>query len=149
MDTINNTTFSPPTQEEERTPFIQANTVCTDMEHLKVDYLIPSFARDNVETISHCDFINSVADAAQTFFEGEQFLEPQIRCSHELRLRTRTGAGKLVENLKEEDTGSYFQRMSFMIEIPSITEDIDGCPMRLQVVGVRSYHETNLLGNSS
>ncbi len=130
-------------------PFILGNTQEMDIEKLRQNYLVPVFSRDNCETISHSEFISTVMDAAQTFFEKEQFLSPQIRVSHEMKLRTRTGAGKLVENLEEQDSGAYFQRMCFMIEIPSIQAEINGCRMNLQIVGVRSYHETNLLGNSS
>lgn len=64
-------------------------------------------------------------------------------------LRTRKGSGKLVENLTDEDSGSYYQRMMFIIEIPSITYNIEGNDLTLQIVGVRSYSETNLLGNAS
>ena len=111
--------------------------------------MVPVFSRDNVETISHNDFINTVFDAAQTFYQGQQFLEPNIRVSHEMKLRTRKGSGKLVENLTDEDSGSYYQRMMFIIEIPSITYNIEGNDLTLQIVGVRSYSETNLLGNAS
>ncbi len=66
-----------------------------------------------------------------------------------MKLRTRKGSGKLVENLTDEDSGSYYQRMMFIIEIPSITYNIEGNDLTLQIVGVRSYSETNLLENAS
>ncbi len=137
--------------EEQKTtsPFILGNTQGMELTTLEEDYLIPVFSRDNCETISHAEFIYTIYDAAQTFFQGEQLNEPEIRVSHEMKLRTRKGSGKLVENLDAEDSGSYYQRMMFMIEIPSITQNINGCDLNLQIVGVRSYHETNLLGNSS
>lgn len=142
----------PPMEMEEkqtRNPFILGNTRDIGFERLKQDYLVPVFSRDNCETISHGEFISTVSDAVQTCFQGEQFVEPTIRVSHEMKLRTRTGAGKLVENLAEEDSGSYYQRLAFMIECTSIQEEINGNKLNLQIVGVRSYHETNLLGNSS
>ena len=136
-----------PVEEKKRSPFIIGNTVETDLQKLQDDYLVPVFSRDNVETISHNEFINTVCDAVQTYFQGQQFNEPEIRVSHEMKLRTRKGSGKLVENLTNEDSGSYYQR--FMIEIPSISYGINGNKLNLQVVGVRTYTETNLLGNSS
>lgn len=136
-------------EEQTRSPFILGNTRGIGLESLKQDYLVPVFSRDNCETISHGEFISTISDAAQTFFQGEQFMEPTIRVSHEMKLRSITGAGKLVENLAEEDTGSYYQRLAFMIECTSVQEDINGNKLNLQIVGVRSYHETNLLGNSS
>jgi len=136
-------------EAQERSPFILGNTQPVDFNSLQENYLVPVFSRDNCETISHNEFISTVCDAVQTHFQGEQFLEPQIYVSHEMRLRYRAGAGKLVENLNESDSGSYFQRMMFMIEIPSISYEVAGCKLSLQICGVRSYHETNLLGNSS
>lgn len=138
-----------PVEEKKRNPFIIGNTVETDLQKLQDDYLVPVFSRDNVETISHNEFINTVCDAVQTYFQGQQFNEPEIRVSHEMKLRTRKGSGKLVENLTNEDSGSYYQRMMFMIEIPSISYGINGNKLNLQVVGVRTYTETNLLGNSN
>lgn len=133
-------------EQDERKPFILGNTRPMDLTQLQEDYLVPVFSRDNVETISHSDFINVVADAAQTFFHGEQFTQPQIRVSHEMIVRTRSENGKLVENLEKDDSGSYYQRMMFMIELPNISYTINGNTMNLQIVGVRSYSETTLLG---
>ena len=136
-------------EQDERKPFILGNTKAIELTQLQEDYLVTVFSRDNVETISHTDFINVVADATQTYFHGEQFTHPQIRVSHEMIVRTRSGNGKLVENLEKDDSGSYYQRMMFMIELPNISYIINGNTMNLQIVGVRSYSETNLLGNSS
>ena len=105
METNNTTILQLDTNHErdERKPFILGNTKTIGLAELQEDYLVPVFSRDNVETISHTDFINVVADAAQTFFHGEQFTLPQIRVSHEMIVRTRSGNGKLVENLEKDD----------------------------------------------
>ena len=66
-------------QPEEKKAFILGNTRGIELQNLQDDYLVPVFSRDNVETISHHDFINTVFDAAQTFYQGQQFLEPNIR----------------------------------------------------------------------
>ncbi|MFR9532181.1 MAG: DUF3871 family protein, partial [Rikenellaceae bacterium] len=116
-------------QEQLNSPFILGNTQEIGLQQLQDDYLIPVFSRDNTETISHSEFITTIMDAAQTHFQGEQFLTPQVRVSHEMKLRTRTGYGKLVENLTDDDSNSYFQRMMFMIEIPSITHNVNGCDL--------------------
>lgn len=135
--------------EKKQCPFILGNTIELDMQRLEDDYLVPVFSRDNNQTISHTEFINTVSDAAQTFFQGEQFNEPVVRVSHEMKLRTRKGTGKLIENLQADDSGSYYQRLMFMIEIPSINYNVNGCNLNLQICAVRSYSETNLLGNST
>ena len=135
--------------EPQQNPFILGNTKEVDLSSLENDYLTPVFSRDNVETISHSETISTVLDAAQSFYQGEQFNTPLVRCSHEMKVRTRYGAGKLVESLGPEDTGSYLQRMMFLIEIPSISHVVNGNLLHLQIVGVHNYNEINLLGNSS
>lgn len=130
----------------QRNPFILGNTVEVDLQTLQDQYLVPVFSRDNVETISHYEFINTVFDAVQTHFAGQQFNTPIVRCSHEMKLRTKVGTGKFNP---DDSCGSYMQRMMFVIEIPSIQRTINGNTLNLQVVGVRTYSETNLLGNSA
>jgi hypothetical protein len=102
-----------------------------------------------VETISHTEAISTVMDAVSTFFDGEEINAPIVRVSHEMKLRNRFGMGKLVENLRPEDSDSYYQRMMAMIEIPSISHEINGSICHLQVCIVRNYADCNLLGNSS
>lgn len=113
------------------------------------DMLTPVFSRDNVETISHVEGISTITDAISTYFDGQQINAPIVRVSHEMKLRNRFGAGKMVQNLRPEETDSYFQRMMAMIEIPSVSADINGSPCHLQVCLVHNYADINLLGNSS
>lgn len=134
--------------EETRTPFIIGNTQPIEMDALS-DMLTPVFSRDNVETISHVESISTITDAISTYFDGQQINAPVVRVSHEMKLRNRFGAGKMVQNLRPEETDSYFQRMMAMIEIPSVSADINGSPCHLQVCLVHNYADINLLGNSS
>lgn len=132
----------------ERSPFILANTKEIGLNELS-EMLTPVFSRDNVETISHTEAITTVLDAISTYFDGQEINSPLIRVSHEMKLRNRFGAGKLVENLRPEDQETYFQRMMAMIEIPSISHNINGCECHLQICIVRNYADCNLFGNSS
>ena len=134
--------------EETRTPFIIGNTQPIEMDALS-DMLTPVFSRDNVETISHVEGISTITDAISTYFDGQQINAPVVRVSHEMKLRNRFGAGKMVQNLRPEETDSYFQRMMAMIDIPSVSADINGSPCHLQVCLVHNYADINLLGNSS
>lgn len=134
--------------EETSTPFIIGNTQPIEMDALS-DMLTPVFSRDNVETISHVEGISTITDAISTYFDGQQINAPVVRVSHEMKLRNRFGAGKMVQNLRPEETDSYFQRMMAMIEIPSVSADINGSPCHLQVCLVHNYADINLLGNSS
>ena len=135
-------------EHETRSPFILGNTKEIGLTELG-DMLTPVFSRDNVETISHTEAISTVMDAVSTFFDGEEINAPVVRVSHEMKLRNRFGMGKLVENLRPEDSDSYYQRMMAMIEIPSISHEINGSICHLQVCIVRNYADCNLLGNSS
>ena len=135
-------------EQETRSPFILGNTKEIGLTELG-DMLTPVFSRDNVETISHTEAISTVMDAVSTFFDGEEINAPVVRVSHEMKLRNRFGMGKLVENLRPEDSDSYYQRMMAMIEIPSISHEINGSICLLQVCIVRNYADCNLLGNSS
>lgn len=135
-------------ENETRSPFILGNTKEIGLTELG-DMLTPVFSRDNVETISHSEAISTVMDAVSTFFDGEEINAPVVRVSHEMKLRNRFGMGKLVENLRPEDSDSYYQRMMAMIEIPSISHEINGSICNLQVCIVRNYADCNLLGNSS
>lgn len=134
--------------EETRTPFIIGNTQPIEMDALSY-MLTPVFSRDNVETISHVEGISTITDAISTYFDGQQINAPVVRVSHEMKLRNHFGAGKMVQNLRPEETDSYFQRMMAMIEIPSVSADINGSPCHLQVCFVHNYADINLLGNSS
>ncbi|MCQ2268145.1 MAG: DUF3871 family protein [Bacteroidaceae bacterium] len=133
---------------QQHSPFILGNTKEIGIQELS-EMLTPVFSRDNVETISHVEGISTVLDAVGTYFDGEDINTPLVRVSHELKLRNRFGMGKLVENLRPEDSDSYYQRMMAMIEIPSISANINGSICHLQVCLVRNYADCNLLGNSS
>lgn len=135
-------------EQETRSPFILGNTKEIGLTELG-DMLTPVFSRDNVETISHTEAISTVMDAVTTFFDGEEINNPVVRVSHEMKLRNRFGTGKLVENLRPEDSDSYYQRMMAMIEVPSISHIINGNRCNLQICIVRNYADCNLLGNSS
>lgn len=56
--------------------FIEANTMEIDLQHLKSDCIVPVFSKDNELTISHNAFIETVWDAANSFFSGEKVDEP-------------------------------------------------------------------------
>lgn len=147
-ETANNLNSLIEVGEPQRTPFIIGNTQPIEMDALS-DMLTPVFSRDNVETISHVEGISTITDAISTYFDGQQINAPVVRVSHEMKLRNRFGAGKMVQNLRPEETDSYFQRMMAMIEIPSVSADINGSPCHLQVCLVHNYADINLLGNSS
>jgi len=125
-------------------PFIEANTKDTTMVHLKQDCIVPVFSKDNEITISHNRFIESTWECVSTLFRNETILEPDIRVSHVIKGRTPEAIHKSVKELTDEDKTIYYERMMFCIEIPSITEEINGNRLNLTIGGVRSYNLENL-----
>ena len=57
-----------PKVKKENPHFLEANTLEVTMQHLKEDCITPVFAKDNELTIPHPAFIDTVYDAANTFF---------------------------------------------------------------------------------
>lgn len=130
--------------KQKRPLFIEANTVDVTMEHLKNDCIIPVFAKDNEATLSHPAFIETVQDAASTFFQGEKIGLPDIRVSHVIKGRIPEAIHKPANQLLESDKTIYYERCAFAIEIPTVYETVNGNKLTLTVGGVRAYNHTNL-----
>ena len=124
--------------------FIEANTMEIDLQHLKNDCIVPVFSKDNELTISHNAFIETVWDAANSFFTGETIDKPDIRVSHIVKGRIPEAIHKPANQLLESDKTQYFERMMFCFEIPTIYETVEGNKLTLSVGGVRAYNHMNL-----
>jgi len=124
--------------------FIQANTSPISIGELRGSCIIPSFAKDNETTISHSHFIEAVYNAAQMTFEKERISDPVVRVSHPVKGRVPSAMGKPAKLLTEHEKTLYYERMAFVIGIPSIKDSAGGNDLSLTVGGVRSYSETNL-----
>ena len=133
-----------PTKVKKVNHFIEANTMEIDLQHLKSDCIVPVFSKDNELTISHTAFIETVWDAANTFFKGEQVDEPEIRVSHIIKGRIPEAIHKPANQLLESDRTQYFERMMFCMEIPTIYETVEGNKLTLSLGGVRAYNHMNL-----
>ena len=124
--------------------FIEANTKEVDLQHLKSDCIVPVFSKDNELTISHANFIETVWDAANSFFNGESIDKPDIRVSHIVKGRVPEAIHKPVNQLLESDKTIYYERMMFCFEVPTIYETIEGNKLTLSIGGVRAYNHMNL-----
>jgi len=125
-------------------PFITANSEEVSLSNLKSNCVIPVFTKDNEITISHTDFIETAFKAIQKTFPNETFDEPEIRVSHQIKGRIPEAIHKNVKDLQDHEKTQYFERMGFVIRIPSITENINGNNLSLTIGGVRSYNLENL-----
>ena len=124
--------------------FIEANTKESTLQHLKSDCIIPVFSKDNELTISHVNFIETVFEAASKIFPRERINTPEIRVSHVIKGRTPDAVHKSVHELLDADKTLYYERMAFVIEIPTIRDDINGNQLNLSIGGVRAYNHENL-----
>jgi len=124
--------------------FIEANTKEASLQHLKRDCIIPVFSKDNELTISHVNFIETVFEAATKIFPRERIGSPEIRVSHVIKGRTPEAAHKSVNELQDKDKTIYYERMAFVMEIPTISNNINGNQLNLSIGGVRSYNLENL-----
>lgn len=129
---------------KEITPFIVANTIEVPLHHLKQDCIIPVFSKDNEKTIAHQEFIESVLTAISKVFSHHSISTPEIRVSHQIKGRTPDAIHLNAKDLLDHQKTIYYERMAFVINIPSIVDSINGNELTLSVGGVRSYNLENL-----
>ena len=146
QDNIDLTNNSPNnlSRDKEITPFIVANTIEVPLHHLKQDCIIPVFSKDNEKTIAHQEFIESVLTAISKVFPHHSISTPEIRVSHQIKGRTPDAIHLNVKDLLDHQKTIYYERMAFVINIPSIVDSINGNELTLSVGGVRSYNLENL-----
>jgi hypothetical protein len=125
-------------------PFIQANTVPVPLQELKEKHIIPVFVKDNEPVISHNDFINCTQEVAYHVFANETINVPSVRVSHPIKGRIPEAKEKSAKELLEHEKTIYYERMAFVIEIPSITDTINGNKLSLTIGGVKAYNLDNL-----
>lgn len=125
-------------------PFIEANTKEVSLSSLKNDCIIPVFSKDNEKTLAHQEFIEIAQDCVGKVFSHHTIQEPEVRVSHQIKGRTADAIYKPVKELLDHEKTQYFERMAFIIRIPSITENINGNDVALTVGGVRAYNQENL-----
>lgn len=135
-------------KEKKSKYFIEANTENVTLNHLKNDCIIPVF-RDNEKTISHFEFIDSVNFVVNQCFKNETILKPEIRVSHKINGRIPSALNKKVSELEDWEKTKYYERMMFIIEVPSIADTIMGNPLSLSIGGVRALNHESLFSKKS
>lgn len=130
-------------------PFIKANTKSVSLSHLQKDCIVPVFSKDNEKTIAHFEFIDVVVNTVSKVFSHHSIESPEIRTSHIIKGRVPTAIHKPVKELLEHEKTIYYERMAFVVRIPSITETINGNKLSLIVGGVRAYNKENLYSKKS
>ncbi|WP_426275083.1 DUF3871 family protein [Chryseobacterium sp. S-02] len=130
-------------------PFIMANTLEATLHHLQNDCIIPVFSRDNEKTIAHQEFIECIISAVNKTFPYHSITAPEIRVSHQIKGRTPSAIHKPVKELLEHEKTIYYERMAFIIKVPSITDIVNGNELSLTIGGVRAYNQENLYSKKS
>ncbi|MBS1917879.1 MAG: DUF3871 family protein [Bacteroidetes bacterium] len=124
--------------------FIDANTVQSTLHEIKGSHIIPVFVKDNETAISHAEFIEATNDVVNSIYTHEIIKPPQIRLSHPIKGRVPEARSKPACELTEKEKTLYYERMMFIIEIPSIKDNIDGSELSLTIGGVKAYSLDNL-----
>lgn len=125
-------------------PFVQANTIAVPLKEIEDSHLIPVYVKDNEPVISHQDFINSTLEIVHHLYKHEVVLRPSVRVSHPIKGRTPDAKDKPAKELLEHEKTIYYERMAFVIEVPSIKDSVNGNELSLTIGGVKSYNLDNL-----
>ncbi|MCB4807538.1 DUF3871 family protein [Tamlana sp. 62-3] len=124
--------------------FIEANTKEVSLSNLKNDCIIPVFSKDNEKTLAHQEFIEIAQNCVGKVFSHHTIEAPEIRVSHQIKGRVPSAIHKSAKDLLDHERTQYFERMAFIIRVPSITETINGNKVALTIGGVRAYNQENL-----
>ena len=125
-------------------PFIQANTISCSLGEIKSQHLIPVYTKDNERLISCAEFIEATHSIVSETYPGETVLMPSIRLSHPIKGRIPNAKDKPANQLEDWERTIFYERMAFIIEIPTITDVVDGNRLSLTIGGVKSYNQDNL-----
>jgi hypothetical protein len=131
-------------QSSDKKAFIEANTIEMSYEEMNNRHIIPVFSSNNQPLISHTEFINILWDSANKLFPGEVILPPEIRVSHPVKGRIPEAKNKPANQLEPWEETLYFERMMFLVEVPTIMEDVNGNMLSLTIGGVKAYNNDNL-----
>lgn len=128
--------------------FIEANTIASSLKEVKHEHIIPVFLKDNEPVISHAEFIETALGVTMDIFNGETVLRPNVRLSHAIKGRVPEAKHKPASALLEHEKTIYYERMAFIIEVPSVYQDIDGNRLSMTIGGVKAYNLDNLYNRS-
>lgn len=103
---------------------------------IKTSFLCPKFG---VHYIISC-----TQEIVHQLYRNERILQPSIRVSHPIKGRTPDAKDKPAKDLLEHEKTIYYERMAFVVEIPTIRDTFNGNELSLTIGGVKSYSLDNL-----
>ncbi len=125
-------------------PFIEANTIQMPIQEMKDQHIIPVWASSNEPLISHSEFIEATWEQVHRNFRNETVLKPNVRVSHPIKGRIPEAKHKAAKDLEPWEQTIYYERMMFVIEVPTIHDEVNGNLLSLTIGGVKSYSLDNL-----
>jgi hypothetical protein len=129
-------------------PFIEANTLEVSVQEIRSKHIIPVFVKDNETLISHDEFISAASGIRADVFHGERILKPSVRVSHPIKGRIPEAKDKPANQLQDWEKTLYYERMAFIIEVPSMQAEKGGNTLSLTIGGVKAYNLDNLYSRS-
>jgi len=135
-----------PTENRERMNLGEFAEEATIIEETATPKRVNHFIEANTQeaTLHHAAFIETVWEAANSYYNGETIGTPDIRVSHVIKGRIPEAIHKPANQLLESDKTIYYERAAFSIDIPTIYETVEGNKLNLSIVGVRAYNQMNL-----
>lgn len=130
-------------------PFIQANTIEASLHEINNKHIIPVFVKENEPAISQGEFVDATIQAIRRVYSGETMLKPNIRLSHPILGRIPKARNKPAKDLLEHEKTLFYERMAFVIEIPTISSEVEGSRLNLTIGGVKAYNMDGLMSKSS
>lgn len=127
--------------------FLQANTEEIDILEIQNRHIIPVFLKDNEPAISQVEFVEAISEAARDAFSIRDLSAPAVRVSHPVKGRIYEARHKKANELFHHERTIYYERMAWMSNIPTITQDINGQLLELTVGGVKAYNLDNMNTN--
>ncbi|MBS1640672.1 MAG: DUF3871 family protein [Bacteroidetes bacterium] len=128
--------------------FIEANSIECDLSEIKQQHTIPVWLKDNEPLISHSDFIEAAYTITSDIYCDEHILKPNIRVSHPIKGRVPSAKDKPAHLLSDQERTLFYERMMFVIEVPSVQAEVGGNLLSLTIGGVKSYSEDNFYQRS-
>jgi hypothetical protein len=99
--------------------------------------------------VSHYEFVESVTHCVRKTFPCETILAPGIRVSLKINGRIPSALNKKVSELEDWEKTQYWERMMFIIEVPSIRDTVSGNELSLTIGGVRALNHESLFSKKS
>jgi len=142
QEQINNQTY--PALVNNGSHFIEANTIESSLDQIRREHIIPVFVKDNEPVVSHAEFISQAMAVVSQIYVGEEITQPLIRVSHPIKGRIPEAKSKPASELLDHEKTLYYERMSFILEVPTIHDEVQGSGLCLSVGGIKAYNLDNL-----